>query len=320
MGFDVAQIPQDQVDAVLSKPWAADGSNFSDRIWKDKDKLQRNLQDILTQGLVRGDSIQKMAKDMAERMNVSRSNAARLIATESAYFASRGELDNMKELGVKEFEFVATLDSRTSDICRSMDGKVIPLKDFKPGTTVPPLHCYCRSCTVPHVGTVENFQKMRAARDPKTRKTVRIPDMTYQDWYDVFVAKKRTLEEWEKSQKRKAAVAAGDNIKINTSEQKQNPYSPDNQPEEHKEFAIEQIQKDTGFNKKDSEDVYDAILAYTGNRYREIIEKVTPEFAHENEIIEKYIAAAPHYEGHDVFSGLSLSKSDFKALLKSYKL
>lgn len=294
MGFDIGQIPKDQVDTVLKKPWAADGQNFSDRIWTDKAKLLNNLEDILTQGLVRGDPLQKMARELSHRMDVSLSNAARLITTESAYFASKGEYDCMKELGVEKYEFVATLDRRTSDICRSMDGKVIPMKDFKPGVTAPPLHCYCRSCTVPHVEDVAIKMK-RAARDQKTGKTILIDDMPYEEWYEKFVGK-------------------------TTSKQKKNPYSPDNQAMQHKAFAVGQIQEDTGFDKKASEETYDAILAYTGNRYQEIIEKATPEYAHDNDIIERYIEAAPHYEGHDIYRGLSLSKNDFLVLLKSYKL
>lgn len=196
MGFDIGQIPKDQVDTVLKKPWAADGRNFSDRIWTDKAKLLNNLEDILTQGLVRGDPLQKMAKELAHRMDVSLSNAARLITTESAFFASKGEYDCMKELGVKEYEFVATLDRRTSDICKSMDGKVIPMKDFKPGVTAPPLHCYCRSCTVPHVDNEISFHGRRIARDEKGKNYYVPGDMTYQDWKNVFVDKKMTLDAW----------------------------------------------------------------------------------------------------------------------------
>lgn len=211
MGFDIGQIPKDQVDTVLKKPWAADGQNFSDRIWTDKAKLLNNLEDILTQGLVRGDPLQKMARELSHRMDVSLSNAARLITTESAYFASKGEYDCMKELGVEEYEFVATLDRRTSDICRSMDGKVIPMKDFKPGVTAPPLHCYCRSCTVPHVEDVAIKMK-RAARDQKTGKTILIDDMPYSDWYSIFVEKKQSYESWKKARDAAVVVDVASNV------------------------------------------------------------------------------------------------------------
>lgn len=129
-------------------------------------------------------------------MDTSLSSAGRLIATESAFFAAKGECDNMKELGVEKYQFVATLDSRTSDICRSMDMKVIPMKDFQPGVTAPPLHCWCRSCTVPYM---EDIPKgFRAARDEKGY-TTHVPDMTYKDWKKVFVDKKVPIDLYQRN-------------------------------------------------------------------------------------------------------------------------
>ena len=196
-GFEVASLAKSEIDAVIRKPWAADGANFSDRIWKDKAKLLSSMEIELTQGLIRGDPQNRIARKLAERMGVSRSNAARLVATESAFFASKGELDNMKELGVENYQFLATLDRRTSDVCRSMDMKIFPLKDFQPGVTAPPLHCWCRSCTVPYLKEVpEGF---RAARDDKG-KTHYVPgEMSYKDWKAVYVDKKMTPEAWQAS-------------------------------------------------------------------------------------------------------------------------
>lgn len=191
-GFEVAALAESEIDAVMRKPWAADGSNFSDRIWKDKAKLLSSMETELTQGLIRGDPQDRIVKKLAERMGVSRSNAARLVATESAFFAAKGELDNMKELGVEKYQFLATLDRKTSDVCRSMDMKIFPLTDFQPGVTAPPLHCYCRSCTVPYMG--ENAEGLRAARDEKG-KTMTIPDMAYEDWKAVYVDKTKTLDD-----------------------------------------------------------------------------------------------------------------------------
>ena len=208
-GFEVAALAESEIDAVMRKPWAADGSNFSDRIWKDKAKLLSSMETELTQGLIRGDPQDRIVKKLAERMGVSRSNAARLVATESAFFAAKGELDNMKELGVEKYQFLATLDRKTSDMCRSMDMKIFPLTDFQPGVTAPPLHCYCRSCTVPYMG--ENAEGLRAARDEKG-KTMTIPDMTYEDWKAVYVDKKKTLEEWMQEKRTQRINTLRENI------------------------------------------------------------------------------------------------------------
>ncbi len=58
--------------------------------------------------------------------------------TEQAYFSSLSQKDCFKDLGVEEFEILATLDSHTSEICCEMDGKHFQMKDYEPGTTAPP--------------------------------------------------------------------------------------------------------------------------------------------------------------------------------------
>lgn len=145
----------------------------------------------LTQGLLQGEPQDSIIRDFAKKMGVSLSSVGRLIATESAFFATKGELDNMKELGVEKYQFVATLDRRTSEVCRSMDMKIIPMKDFQPGVTAPPLHCWCRSCTVPYV--IENPYSLRAARDGEGNTTYIPGNMEYSDWKAVFVDKKIPL-------------------------------------------------------------------------------------------------------------------------------
>lgn len=184
-GFDVQQIDNDRLDRLLAKPWAADGQNFSQRLWADKDKLINNLQNELVQGLVRGDAQLKIVQRFARKMNSSMSNAGRLIATESAYFASLGEKDSMKELGVEQYEILATLDRRTSEICRSMDGKVFKMSEFKAGVTAPPLHPWCRSCTVPHIEGLDSG--LRAARDDDGKVYYVPGNMKYSEWKKKFV-------------------------------------------------------------------------------------------------------------------------------------
>lgn len=184
-GFDVQQIDDVRLERLMAKPWAADRLNFSQRLWADKDKLINNLQNELVQGLVRGDAQLKIVQRFAKRMNSSLSNAGRLIATESAYFASLGEKDSMKDLGVERYEILATLDRRTSEICRSMDGKVFKMSEFKAGVTAPPLHPWCRSCTVPHIEGLDSG--LRAARDDDGKVYYVPGSMKYSEWKEKFV-------------------------------------------------------------------------------------------------------------------------------------
>lgn len=188
IGWDIAGIDEAQLEKVLAKPWAADGYNFSERIWKNKDKLISEVHTELSQNIMLGADPQKAIDALAKKMNTSKHNAGRLVMTEEAYFSSTAQKEAFQELGVEQFEIVATLDSHTSEICRMMDGKHFPMTDFQPGATAPPFHVYCRSTTVPYFD--DDFGQIgeRAARDEETGKTYYIPDdMKYQDWEDTFV-------------------------------------------------------------------------------------------------------------------------------------
>lgn len=188
IGWDIAGLDQSQIEKVLSKPWAVDGKNFSERIWTNKEKLISELHGELTQNIMLGADPQKAIDSLAKKMNTSKQNAGRLIMTEEAYFSSAAQRDCFNDLNVEQYEIVATLDSHTSDICRSLDGKHFPMKDFQAGVTAPPFHVYCRSTTVPYFD--EDFGDIgeRAARDEETGKTYYIPDdMHYEDWKQTFV-------------------------------------------------------------------------------------------------------------------------------------
>lgn len=188
IGWDIAGLDQRQIEKVIRKPWAVDGKNFSERVWGNKEKLITEVHRELTQDILLGRDPQKAIDNIARKMNASKNNAGRLIMTEEAYFSSAAQKDCFKDLGVEQYEIVATLDSHTSDICRSLDGQVFPMKDFEPGITAPPFHVYCRSTTVPYFDDDFGQVGERAARNEETGKTCYVPDnMTYREWKESFV-------------------------------------------------------------------------------------------------------------------------------------
>lgn len=179
LGSSFAKLDKTQIEKLLSTPWAPDGSNFSARIWRDRTKLVGELQTTLTQGLIRGTSADQLIGEFALRMNVSISDAKRIILTESAYFANQASLDSFKALGVENFRYVATLDSRTSFKCREMDGKAFKLEEAEPGVNVPPLHPHCRSVTIPHFD--DNVQE-RVGEGLNGEVKMFPGDTTYEQW------------------------------------------------------------------------------------------------------------------------------------------
>lgn len=186
LGWDIAGLDQVQIEKVLSKPWAVDGYNFSTRIWNSKTKLIGEVHNELSKNLLTGADPQKAIDSLAKKMGTSKSNAGRLVMTEQAYFSSAAQKDCFNDLDVEEYEIVATLDSHTSDICRSLDGKVFKMSDYKPGVTAPPFHVYCRSTTAPHFK--ENFDAGERAARGADGKTYYVPDdVTYSEWKKAFV-------------------------------------------------------------------------------------------------------------------------------------
>lgn len=186
LGWDIAGLDQAQIEKVLSKPWAVDGYNFSTRIWNSKTKLIGEVHNELSKNLLTGADPQKAIDSLAKKMGTSKSNAGRLVMTEQAYFSSAAQKDCFNNLDVEEYEIVATLDSHTSDICRSLDGKVFKMSDYKPGVTAPPFHVYCRSTTAPHFK--DNFDAGERAARGADGKTYYVPDdVTYSEWKKAFV-------------------------------------------------------------------------------------------------------------------------------------
>lgn len=192
-----SEVPKTSIEKTISRPWAEDGKDFSERIWDNKTKLLNTLQSEITRTLIAAEGTTLLAGRIANRFNVSFSNAKRLAETETAYVQETARMDTWQKLHVAKYELIATLDSRTSPICREMDGKVFDRADAKPGVTMPPFHCYCRTTTAPYIEGITDDDSTRAARDPDTGKTVQVPGkMNYADWKAVFVDKSKTLAEW----------------------------------------------------------------------------------------------------------------------------
>ena len=181
LGWEIGQIDERKLEKIISKPWAADGKNFSDRIWEQKVQLVNEIHSQLTRTCILGKAPDDAIKAISKKFGVTKNQAGRLVMTEQAYFHSVAQKEAFNELDVEEFEVVATLDSHTSDICQGMDGQHFPMKEYEPGVTAPPFHVWCRSVTVPYFE--DNYTGERAARDVETGKTYYVPDkMTYDEW------------------------------------------------------------------------------------------------------------------------------------------
>jgi len=176
-----------QIVAATTTNWS--GKNYSERIWEQRQSLSRKVNRIITTGMITGRSNKEMRQQLEKEVDTSTYNARRLIRTESAYVAGKARLMGYEQNKTKQYQFIATLDLRTSDICRGLDNKIFDVKDATVGVNYPPMHPHCRSTTAPYVpDDILDGDDTRTARGADG-ETYKVPaDMSYQDWYDKHIA------------------------------------------------------------------------------------------------------------------------------------
>ena len=137
-----ARVDTETVEKLLSKPWL--GSDFSAASGRTGQAAAR-VGDRASRSFVRGEPLQRVSKQFAERMGVSQSRAATLIHTESAHAAAEATARGYQETGVSEYQFDASLDLKTCSICGAMDGMTFKTSERETGVNYPPVHPRCRA-------------------------------------------------------------------------------------------------------------------------------------------------------------------------------
>lgn len=191
--FDL--IPESRVKAILSTNWSS--QMFSQRVWDNTNALADGLKHDMLVGIMAGKSEQHMADDIMSRCGVGAFEARRLVRTETTCVANMAELYGYKELDIDEYEFSACLDSRTSDLCRELDGKVFKRNSAQAGVNLPPKHPFCRSTTLPVLPSEEDLDKELAELGDEIGA-----DVDFDEW-------ERNLQQGEDGKWRYIAGSAG---------------------------------------------------------------------------------------------------------------
>ena len=149
IGLSIGAINSKQIAALISTDWS--GKNWSERLWTDREKLGKTLKQTLEKGITQGIGSRKMARELKKEMGTSFNNAFRLIRTESAFIqesiTQKSYEQAAQELGLEYYKYDATLDNRTSDICRELNDKIFKVSEMQIGVNAPPMHPNCRSTT-----------------------------------------------------------------------------------------------------------------------------------------------------------------------------
>lgn len=179
-GKTVKALTDKTMEEILSYNWS--GKEFSKRIWGHQESTRLAIRKELERSFAVGRSIQKTTKAIVEVTNVSRSRAEALVRTEANFFHNAAAQKSYEDAGIDRYEVLATLDSRTSQVCRKQDGKIYKESDYKPGETAPPFHPRCRTTTIPYFDESEYMEhEKRQSADGL------IDSITYEEWFEKFV-------------------------------------------------------------------------------------------------------------------------------------
>lgn len=166
-------------------------TNYSKAIWKNKDNLMTILEQVIPQGLTLGYNPTKLAALTDKKLKTGYNNTVRLMRTEYNLLLTKSMSDGYKEAGIEEYELLATLDQRTSDICQEMDGMRFKVGQEEVGINHPPFHPSCRTITIPYFEPDEIDEEFgigaRLAKD-ENGNYIEVPaNMTYREWKEKFL-------------------------------------------------------------------------------------------------------------------------------------
>lgn len=171
------------VKSILEYPWS--GKHFSNRIWRNKSYLIDSVREEITQKIIQGTDVRKVSKQIAFKMQSGYKNAERLVRTETAHVIEEATAKAYEKGGLEEYRIISTLDTKTSLVCRKVDGKVFKLKDRVVGVNYPPFHPNCRTTTSPNGRMTDSDE--RIARDRSGKNILVKWDMAYDEWYKKYV-------------------------------------------------------------------------------------------------------------------------------------
>ena len=190
-----AVVQKSMVDGKLIKTWwDKQDKEFVDRFQSTINDIMRNSQT----GTLASQTLAQMVSASSSSgalMGYTRKNVEALIRTSNASVANDIQQETYRQNSdvISGIKWISVLDSRTSFLCRALDGSQWTLKGRPfPGTKMkyqtPPAHWQCRSTTVPITKTYEEMLEDKPQIKKLTsgqRASMNGPvtaDLDYNDW------------------------------------------------------------------------------------------------------------------------------------------
>lgn len=132
---------------MINQVWCADGESWSQRVWKNTNKLKQELNNELINCLVAGKKSSDLKKRLQKRFGVSYSRADAIVRTEMAHIQTQAAKQRYVDAGITKIKVWASPDERRCDVCGKLHEKEFPAN----GTMPIPAHTNCRCCVIPVV-------------------------------------------------------------------------------------------------------------------------------------------------------------------------
>ena len=294
---------------------------------------KQQLQSVMIQGILQGDSIPKLATRLATKMaDKDRKVSIRNARTISTGVQNAGRVDaykRAKDIGVDlEQMWMATMDNRTRHSHRWLDGEVRPVGEaFSNGCEYPadpkgdPAEIYNCRCSLR--GVVKGLQpKARQYRD-----TSAVGGMSYDEWRNAKAtsgkitaqdeAAKNARKEYIDRYSGKQALANSKRTESRYGEYRGISFKEDNLRAHMGDGSmldpVRMVMDDTGFDSVRAEQAINDITSWVGSACGKIRSK-DGDYAKVADRIEEFIEASPKYKGA-IYRGISLDAKDANEML-----
>lgn len=155
-GGAFSNISQEVAQQVINQIWCADGSTWSNRIWKNTSQLQNALNEGLIDCVLGGKPAEALKARIRDEFGVSYSKADNIVRTELAHVQTQAARQRYTDRGVKEVEVWADKDERQCEHCGKLHQKRFPIGGAMPVPAHP--RCRCVILPVVDIEPLENEQ------------------------------------------------------------------------------------------------------------------------------------------------------------------
>lgn len=130
-------IPFNQFDGRAAKQVGQkiiNDTDFEKRLLANREKLADYLNNDIAKGIARGDSYDKLSKQICDRFDgVSRRSAYRLLYTEGTRMFNRANSEAFAEVGINQYRYCTAGDNRVCSDCKALDGNVYDISEASEG-------------------------------------------------------------------------------------------------------------------------------------------------------------------------------------------